>query len=309
MKTPKPTRKSHLNPCHWTALWNHEFFLSFIRGENPSDPRRRQVFCINARSQNVYKKAVENIHIIEDFANAEVSKEELSRVKSFKSLIEGYDTNPDEQSLSESYIVNIENQITGLEQLGGYKEIEEIVKTDRITDYQQQLAASFVIVHDIRGRRFFSILHQKFKNFPNPRLEAFIYIQYLLNEEKTLISEISDLLNYQWVLYSLPQYTFPLNDMPIIYHKEDYIWVPISPRHLIEIDKTTPKLRKIKYKNSLEEVKRKTILAETIFNTHTELIFPESKLLAKILKSHRWQQRRRFLNETPDSILNRKDIL
>jgi hypothetical protein len=292
-----PTKRNHINPCFWTALWNPAYFENFIAGRRTGKPREQMVYSLDFKVPKVIPLKVENVHFVEGLGITLLSESELL---SLKNVYSAETKKPIDESRFEEenlHLIDFENHFSEIESFGGYQELLETVKNNQIiNDTHKIYLAYFIVIHQLRGQKFFYSLFNQYLESPNPKLEAFIHFKDVISDTSRMYEVVEPIVNAKWTMYRLKDFTFPLSDSPIIYY-ENLIWAVLSPKHLIEIDRTKPFTGKVKYKNEIPEKKFQLFRKQLIKNTFQSIIFSDKSLLDRLRKSKTWNLRRNYLSK------------
>jgi hypothetical protein len=293
--TMELTKKNHINPCFWTALWNPTYFNNFVVGNVTGKAREQLVYSLEIKTPKILRRKVKDIHYVEGLGLTNVNKQEfieLGNVHSPKTKL------PVDKSTLESssiHIIDIENHFTALEEIGGYPQLLDTVKSNQInTRHNRIYLACFVIIHQIRSIKFFEGLFLKYKDEFNPKLKAFIHFKKLISNTDKLYNVIKPIVESKWTLYTTDKFTFPLSDSPIIYYRK-LIWVVLSPKHLLEIDSSQKYNETVKYEKEIKSIKFSIFRKQLIRNTFQSIIFSDKETLEKWRKSKTWHLRKHFL--------------
>lgn len=292
-----PTKKNHINPCFWTALWNPTYFENFISGQKNSRAREQLIYSLDFKIPKVIPLKVEEVHFMEGLGITLLSDSEISRLKKVQFAEEEQPLEENSLDEVETYLLDIENHFHEMEISGGYQELLDTVKNNQIISETHRIhLACFIIIHQIRGQSFFYRLFNKYKDAPNPKLEAFLHFKDIISDPKRLYEVINPIVNSKWTMYRIKEFTFPLSDSPIIYYK-NLIWATLSPKHLLEIDTSKPFTGKVKYKDEIELPEFQLFKTQLIKNTFQSIIFSDKNLLEEWGKSKPWLLRRNWLSK------------
>lgn len=292
-----PTKRNHINPCFWTALWNPYYFENFIAGQRNGKPRDQMVYSLDFKIPKVVPLKVENVHFVEGLGITVLSESELLELKNVYSA--DIKKPIEESQLEEDgfNLIDFENHFSEIENFGGYQELLHTVKNNQIVnDTHRIYLAYFIIIHQLRGLKFLYSLFDKYHKSPNPKLESFIHFKDVISDADRMYEVVNPIVNSKWTMYRATEFTFPLSDSPIIYY-DNLIWAVLSPKHLIEIDRGKPFSGKVKYRSELTERKFQIFKTQLIKNTFQSIIFSDQNLLEKWSKSKTWNLRKKYLSK------------
>lgn len=289
-----PTKKNHINPCFWTALWNETYFNDFINGRKTQRARDQKVFTLDYRTPKILLKKTEDVHYSENLGLILAEGKELTASDKIFGTDEIYfPESKKTTSLSKIdadgiYLLDAEIDFSSLEEIAGYQHLLNTVKNNKIENEEDRIyLACFIIYHQLRSEKFFHSLFKKYENEDNPKLESFIQFRNTISNVNQIYNAVFPLVNSYWTLYSTKDFKFPLNDVPILYEKE-LIWVVLSPKHLLEIDKSKIYPGRVKCRSEIS-IRLFSNLRKTIIkNTVQEIIFHSYKA------AHNWRKSKTY---------------
>jgi hypothetical protein len=107
---------------------------------------------------------------------------------------------------------------------------------------------------------------------------------------------------FHWHYYRTASDTFPLNDSPILV-TEDTVMVALSPRLMLEIDRTKQqRFDAISYSNYICPQKLDVFRVSTIRNTYREIIFSSAARLEDWKASPEFQARHELMQGSPSYV-------
>lgn len=303
MISKNPTKRNHVIPCFWSALWNQTYFEYFITGSEKKEgkknaPREQKVFSLEFKAPKILLKKVDDLFYIQSLGISIVSEAELHKLQNiysseFQTIVTGDHFN--KNNTAKTHLIDIENVFSLTEEYYGYKEMLDVVKTNNIPSIKEKTqVACFIAINLMRGLRFFSRLQEKYNTSENPQLESFKHFRGLLSDTDAMYNFVAPMVHSRWTLYSLDEYLFPLSDSPII-HYQKYIWVVISPKHMIEIDTSVKNWDGVRYKNRISSEKYIQLKTLIVKDTYSTIIFPNESFLTKLSKTYTWKKRKNAL--------------
>lgn len=293
-----PTKKNHINPCFWTALWNASYYDNYIKGKETRKLREQKVFTLDFRSQKILLKKVEDVHYVDNLGlilangNEIINSEKIFNSDDIYFSEDKKFVNKSNIDNESKYLLDAEIDFTSLEEIAGYKQLLKTIRNSKIENEEDRIyLACFIIYHQIRSENFLGSLINKFKQSENPKLESFLHFRKIISNPEKISNAVLPIVNSMWTLYTMKEFKFPLSDNPIVYN-EKIIWVVLSPKHLLEIDKSRNFLGKVKYKSQIN-IQSFTLLRNTIIrNTNREIIFSDLKTSQNWKKSKTYHFRK-----------------
>lgn len=71
------TKRTHYNPCFWTAYWNPDYYQSAIQGLKVGQkPRDQMVYSLNIKANKILRTKVKSVHYEKNLGVAEITYEE-----------------------------------------------------------------------------------------------------------------------------------------------------------------------------------------------------------------------------------------
>ncbi|MEK6751404.1 MAG: hypothetical protein AABZ00_03980 [Chloroflexota bacterium] len=290
----KITKRNHYNPCFWTALWNPDYFDSFIKGTSSKlGVREQMVYALSVKSGNIFHSKVDNIHFEKNLGMAEITFE--ASINFYKRYHPQEFEEFRKRNKPEDYpvFIDLEDLLTQLEKSRVYKNIllETIRNQTIITPFEKGALACFVYIQLLRGHAAMSSLLEWNAEIGKDKFEYFVLLRWALSNKKFLHAQIDPILLTRWVFYRMPADTFPLSDSPILI-KGESVMVTLSPRLLLEIlpehalDEISWDIKEGIDKHKLEEFRRRTI-----GNTFREIIFSNKELLEEWRQTEEFEKR------------------
>lgn len=290
-----PTKRNHINPCFWTAFWNPDYYTSYIKDDSQKRHREQKVYSLEFKAPKILFKKVEDIHFIEGLGIAYLNGKELSELNNVNSPRTNQEIDKSSINYEDAFFIDFENHFTELEKIGGYDRIRKVIKTNKIENREDKIYLScFIITHQIRGFKFLARLFKKYEEGENKKLQSFLHLRSVISNPDLLDSVIRPIVESKWTLYTSREFKFPLSDNPIIYDA-GLTWIPLSPKHLLEIDNTKKSKSAIIYKSGINDIKFSRFKKVLIMNTFDSIISHDKNFLEKIRKSNSWQRRKKHL--------------
>ena len=288
-ETTRPAKRNHYNPCFWAALWNDEYYDRIAKNLAQSlPPREHEVYALNVRSGQIHKTKVDNVHYDKNLGVAEISRktaEEFAR-RYHPSRYENFALA--NKNATYPVFIDFEQILTELEKLPPYKVLLQVIQQNRIKSAEEKAyLGCFIVLQNLRSHAIMNAMIQSHEELQEHKFEHFVTLKWMIGDTKFLFSLVYPIVARQWTLFAVGANLFPLCDSPILV-KPHSIMVALSPRLLLEIDRTIParedeyRLRQTIKQGKLEEFRRRTI-----GNTFREIIGSE-----ELLKS--WKSTREF---------------
>lgn len=295
------TRKTHYNPCFWTAFWNQDYYEAILSNTiNNLNCRSQYVFSLNLRSNMIRSTIVENVFYEN---NLGISRSNSNDIVGFIKDTLPYKSNKYKKGFdyckTHSFTISsgLENIFTTMEDTV-YKPMINIIKREEILDHNDKIVISaFIYFHLVRNPSFINNLFNNLRGGGISKIENFRILKNILSKPKDLGRFISTLIYFQWVTYKLNKHTFPLSDSPLIYNGN--IFVPISPRLLVEINPgiSGDSDKVIKYFD-ITEAKYNEFRSKTIEATYREIVFCDKSTLTNWQNTFDYQKRLIILTQT-----------
>ena len=276
------TKRNHYNPCFWTALWNPEYYRSFISGAKPpSEARSQLVYALSIKTGQIRQSSVEQVHYDKDLGVAEISRE------TSEDFVRRYFPDVYEQFLKEnkqaSYPVYIdfEDILQGIEGLPPYKVLLDVARTAKVESLSDKTyLALFVVLQQIRSHSILNAAIEWDEQTGHSKFETFVTLKWFLQDPSLLFRVIQPLIGGRWTLFATDSDIFPLCDSPVLMRQES-VMVALSPRLLLEIQlsihepiEKVPRARHGVKQSKVHEFQRRTV-----GNTFREIIFGDQRTL------------------------------
>jgi hypothetical protein len=181
----------------------------------------------------------------------------------------------------EELYVNDENLFTTLEGLTR-KSIESVIINDRINgpDIRTNIAF-FIILQKIRNPINWNKGIEFFESQGLTKLEYILHFRMEFRNRDNLLQMVGQIIFCNWILYSTPDFRFPVNDYPIL-ETEKKIYFPLSPKHLLVIKLDEIEIENINdcpVKNNIEFSEYRKFKELMIEKTKDNIIFSNKELL------------------------------
>jgi len=295
-----PTKINHINPCFWTAFWNFDYYTSFISDTPLKKHREQKVYSLEFKAPKVLLKKVEDVHFIEGLGTVYLQGKDLVQLENIKSPITMNDFDKSTINPDDTWFIDFENHFTELEKIAGYDRIRTVIKTDKIENREDRMyLACFIIIHQIRSFKFLGRLFKKYNDSDNIKLQSYLHFKSVISNPDLLDSVIRPIVESKWTLYITPEFKFPLSDNPIVSNK-NLTWIPLSPKHLLEIDSSIRGSNLIDYKMELGDETFVTFQENLVMSSFDSIIFSDKKTLEKIRETSSWKVRKEQLGYVID---------
>jgi hypothetical protein len=266
------TKRTHYNPCFWTALWNHEYYESFMGGKAGSlVPRKQTTFVLNVKSNKIYKDKVDNVHYEMNLGIAKYK----------------------------SKMLDFENIFTRLENTPSYQVLPQIIKRQNIGSAKEKVSlADFIYLQRLRSHAILGAIIEFNEKQSIKKFQSLIYLKKMLSDQQFSFRTVKGISQCKWILYRTKKDTFPLSDSAILMDNKS-IMVALSPRLMLEILNGTNlgidlwSVRDSPAVNKIDEFRRRTIK-----NTFREIIFTEESLLEEWQKTPEFTKRVEIIAKT-----------
>ncbi len=292
------TKRNHYNPCFWTAHWNPGFLSSVLdRKVNFSEARTQQVYALSVKSNKVFRTTVENVHFDKHLGVAEISPEDA---KDFcrRNFPDRHDQFcEDMKNRPETLYLDFEDVLTGLEATPAYQTLLKVIARQRIDGPMDRgFLAGFVLLHHLRSHAILNSMIEFHGELGIKKFEYFWMLKHFLSNTESCFALVMTFAMGYWKFYRMYEDTFPLNDSPILVYPES-IMVALSPRLLLEIDRTRPcPHQEYAVTNYISSAKLDEFRRRTINNTFREIIFGHSSLLEQWQSSTEFAERHALMS-------------
>ena len=287
------TRKSHYNPCFWTAHWNAAYFGAVRDGITMSTPRKQSVSVLNVRADKVYTTTVENVHRGTN-GILEVTKEQAKKScqlwlpDTYQKAWSEIDASP-----GDSYAYAIEKLFTFLENSSFYQMLQKVIKNGTICHAGDKLnLAGFIILQYLRNPDLLRTIGDALVAQGLQRFDLFLALTRFLNDIQFIQQIIPDVAHGNWTFYKTQNDQFPLADSAVMVAGESKM-IALSPRLLLEIQGIDPKMYlTYTFRNTMRDEKMEEFRKRTIRNASKEIIFSNDRLLCDWQKTPEFAERK-----------------
>lgn len=244
--------------------------------------RDQLVFSLNIPSKKILQPKVENIFFEKRMGLADLNKQEV--IEYFKRNGMEYD----ESELNDDLMWDFENFFTIMD-TSNEKVLKKIISTEKIETLEEKAELGwFIHTLQLRNYNTFNKALDTFDLFGRPKFEMLLNIKWTLSDTELMMKVIAPLLMGTWTLYRSKEFKFPICDNPILkYGRNDFL-LPISPKLLLRVEFNKPVNVNIAppchHKKLPLFFVYSDFIRRTIRNAQRDIIFPERKLLEKLMK-------------------------
>jgi hypothetical protein len=169
------TKRSHYNPCAWTALWNEKYFDKLVAGVPiEAKPRVQVVSALNVRSGTIRETTVERVHYDEGIGTADISVESMKDFcrrrfpKDYPELAKYVDEHPDTLTL------DFEHVLRSIEEMHGIRRLVQAATLGNFQSTEHKVfIACLLIIHAMRSHEFMTGMIQGNEARGLPKWEYF----------------------------------------------------------------------------------------------------------------------------------------
>jgi hypothetical protein len=294
------TKKTHFNPCFWTAHWNTNYLNKALKGEAQGlDVRSQRVCSLNVRGNKIFAdKKVEDVHFEKNLGIARLTPEEAlgfcrrHHPDHYDELAASLEKDPLTLEL------DFENVFTCLESSEAYTTLRRVIRTQALRDRTDRAnLACFLVLHEMRNHASMGSFEELFAQAGISKFESLWMMKHNLGNPHFLVGLCAPLTDHPWHFYRTQRDSFPLCDSPILILPQSVI-AALSPRLLLEIDRTkrcdgwfNPQT----HHPDLPAEKLEEFRLRTIRNTFREIIFSDRTCLEAWQASKEFQERHQLL--------------
>lgn len=286
------TKRTHYNPCFWTAHWNPDYYEAVMQNAANKLTAREQVTnVLNVKSNTIYTAPVEQVHYEKGLGVAKIT---LQGLKDFykRNKPQEYE-NFVSQAVESDYplTLDFENILTGIEKTPAYQVLCSVIKRQFIASRDEKAFLSiFIYLQFLRGHAILNSIFEMNGKLGIEKFENLIALKESLSDPD-FYNPLANIALSHWTLYRTEIDTFPLTDSAIL-SKDNNIMVALSPRLLLEIsigilDGESPGI----VKDTIEPKKLTEFRRRTIGNTFREIIFSDKETLENWQKTPEFKQR------------------
>jgi hypothetical protein len=291
------TKRTHYNPCFWTAFWNPDYYQSAMQGLNSDlKPRDQMVYSLNVKANKIYKTKVNSVHYEKNLGIAEITYEQALEFckrndpKDFNNFLKTSDRS------QYPLFLDYENILTGLELTPAYQVLPDVIKRQNILNKMEKgFLADFIFMQLLRGHAIMSSLLEVNELNGIPKFEYFVKLKWILSSAEVTYPIVARIGLSQWIFYITEKDTFPLCDSPVLV-KPNNIMIALSPRLLLVVllDKASDSWL---VKEGIRPELFHDFKKRTLRNTFREIIFSDKHLLEKWQISRIFHQRVEKINK------------
>lgn len=275
------TRRSHYNPCFWTALWNNGYFELWRAGQTGIlSPRRQIVFALNVRANKVVETAVENAHFDKLSGVANISPASMRDfcLRKFPDKYEEWAK--DETRFSEALMLDFEDFLMRMEGLQTYSWLLKAAKIGGLESVEHKgMLLTMLVIHSMRGYEFTRAMIEHSRNIGIEKWEYFWELRNAWSNPVVLARAVTPLALGRWTFWRAGTHRFPLCDSPVMISRDSMMAI-VSPRLLLEVELNVdvPGLQWV-IRDEIRPEKYNEFRQRAIENTFREILFHERDLL------------------------------
>lgn len=271
------TKRSHYNPCAWTALWNERYFHNLVAGTSlRGKPRQQVVHALSVRSGTIRQTTVERVHYDEGIGTAEMSSESMKDFcrrrfpEDYPYVAQYINENP------ETLIMDFEHILRSMEEMHGVRHLIHAAATGGFSSVEHKgFIACLLIIHAMRSHEFMTGMLDRGKATGMTKWEYFWLLKNAWGNRLVLARAVTPLGLGRWTLYRTSSHRFPLCDSPVMINR-DNVMMLLSPRLLLEIDLTTQKREHEWFvREGISSSKYREFRRRSIQNTFKDILFSD----------------------------------
>lgn len=292
------TKRNHINPCFWSALWNKEYYSKFQSNSHITDKARDQLlnFLETKSNKHLIDKA-ENIHYEKKLGIAEMKPD---KVREFckKYFPEHYDSFLKEtESQQETLYLDFENHFTIMETLPTYQVMLKTIQAGKVQHFEDKVwLTTFLLNHKLRSHITLNSMTELYSKLGVEKFELLWLLKWSLANPNFHFEETAKISHSTWTIYVTKKPIFPLSDNPIVITKKNIV-ATLSPFMVLYVDRNFNGDTSVRFRNGISWIRFWRYKKLTISNTIKGLIFYDSRQLASWKASFWWKQRRKFLSD------------
>ncbi|MBI4681183.1 MAG: hypothetical protein HY753_08305 [Nitrospirae bacterium] len=289
----KLTKRTHYNPCFWTACWNPDYYEYLKHNVKPiKKVRETPLFVLNVKADKILPCTAEKVFWENGLGLSTITAEEsldyCKRIFPEKcaELTQWYESNPGDLYL------DFENVFTAIENSTAYKSLIEVVANEGLRTREDKVnLAMFIVMHKMRNHAIINAHLEMGYRIGKHRFEHFIWLKNEWGNCEILHSLVMPIVACQWIVYKTDTFSFPLNDSPIMSDNGKILFV-LSPKLLVEIDiriNANPEVWK--EKNYIPQFKMNEFRRKVIWHSFKEIVFHDERTLLEWKQSPEYKKR------------------
>lgn len=288
------TKKTHINPCFWSALWNESYHNHFLAGEKSKlRARESQLIFLEINSNKILRLKAEDVFFEKDLGLAPITPEKALEFCKRHYADKYEELSKEIESRPETLILDFENIISGLENLPIYGALINLARTGRITtEIDKSWIALFTTHHQLRSHEYLQKLIKSYEAKGRAKFEALIELKWALSSLKFMAEESLIAFKRKWTLYRTPKKIIPLSDAPIV-GTPHMQFVTVAPDTLITIEYYLSDGLGIEYKQRIPNNIYNLFVRSVIQYATKGLVFFTEKDAEKCKERPAWNARRR----------------
>lgn len=293
-----PTVRNHYNPCFWTAHWNPDYFRRAAHGDPPANARTQSVYVLSVKADRMFESTVENVHFDKHLGMAQISREaaeEFSRRYYPEQHEEFVLGNAEEEY---PVYIDFEQIVTAMEGMDPYRVLIDTVRRGRIAAREEKAFLAVLLVFQFfRSHAIMTSMIEFQAELKVQKFEHFVTLKWMLGNPQFLFRAVKPLMESRWTFYATTSDTFPLCDSPVLIKPENILFA-LSPRLLLEIDRTTPSADdQWRHRDGVPGSKLAAFRRRTIGNTFREIIFGDPEVLRQWQGAREYRERVALIQE------------
>lgn len=286
----KFTDKNHYNPCFWTAHWNPEYFKAVKLKRHRPTAREAVVYALSVKANKVFKTTCKDVHYDKHLGIADITVEAAKDYcrRRFPDKYEKFEEAMKEHDYD--VFMDFEEFFGGIEKLPPYQTLLKVIKTNTIAGaVHKTYLAHFVIWQHVRCHATMNAMLELHSNMGRQKFESLLDLRRELSNRDVMYRTVLPFAMSSWRLFHVDEDSFPLSDSAISL-KPESVMVALSPRHLLEIDRTVQGLE-CWHHNRISSDKLAEFRRRTIGNTFREIIFSNQAVLEEWRSDPAFQER------------------
>ena len=274
------TKRSHYNPCFWTAFWNPQYYEAFQNGQADNlIPREQMVYALSAKSSRIYSTTVDNVHYEKNIGTVEVTYEVAKKFcKRYRPdmFAEFLKSN---RSSDYPVLLDVEDLLTFHEGITQYKEFIKVIKYRDVRSIPEKTNLAYGIFFQLlRSHAVMNAAIEWNEKLGGAKFEYFIILKWMLSDPNFMYQRLIPMINSNWMFYRTSNDRFPLTDSPVLINSNS-IMIAFSPKLLLEIPSKPSDTQAVSFVKEIDESKYEEFRKRTIGNTFREIIFGHKDLL------------------------------